>query len=240
MNQNPNNKTGIPVWNSVVGEVDLRSFDQGVMTTLNAIYGGQSADAVPAPCYTIPVLMPDGTTRYVPAYFDQPEAIFQKMIFPFVSIHREDVVLAMHRWMNVGQLEYKAGVSGTQISVRQSNGSVVSGFSSYQAQIQPFPYDIPYTISCFDRYENLVQPILKYILRSFPPLGKLFVSDSLGLPRTYEAYQEGSIANLQELIDPVQRVRGYALSIRVEGELDLADPYTTSAVSGITLDLHRS
>ena len=139
------NTNPIPnVGDKIVGYVDIRSFDQGVMTTLNAIYGGQAVNSIPAPCYSLAIPMPDGTTRYVPAYFDGPEPIYQQKVMPFVTVHREDPVLAMHRWMGVGQLEYRAGVSGTQASVSGSDG-IICGFSSYQSQIQAFPYDIGYT-----------------------------------------------------------------------------------------------
>lgn len=218
------------IWPKITGIVGLRDFDRGVIRTMDGT-GFVDDDT---PCFSVAVPYPDGSVRNVPVYFAQPETIFRKKHFPFITVNRDNISLAMHRWMNVGQLEYRAGVSGTQMMI---NG--VSGFSNYQAKQQAWPYDFTYTISAFDRYENGVQPILLYLLKHFPPLGKLFVIDSLGLPRTYEAYLEGDIANLQELTDPVNRSRGYALTIRVEGELDLADPYTTSSVSGIDLYLHR-
>jgi hypothetical protein len=220
----------IPVWNQITGEVNVRDFDQGVMDGLDGV---PFADPT-HPCYSVPVPYPDGSTRNVSAYFDQPEAIFRLKIFPFITIHRDDPTLAMHRWMNVGQLEYRAGVSGTEAVI---NG--VSGFLAYQAKIQAFPFDFTYTISGYDRYENTAQPILNYLLRHFPPLGKLFVTDSLGLQRSYEAYFEGSVANLQTLTDAVTRARGYAITVRVEGELDLTDPYVTSAVTGLEVFQHR-
>lgn len=213
------------------GNVFLRSFDQGVLDSLGAAPNPTSLDD---PCYSLDVAFPDGVQK-VPVYFSQPEPIFKKMVFPFITVNRDDISLAMHRWMGVGQLEYRHGVSGTQVVI-----GGVSGFSQHESKPQAFPHDITYTISMWDRYETPVQTILAKVLKVLYPVGRLIVYDSLNLQRSYEYYWEGSIANLQEIVDPVTRVRGYALTIRVEGELDLGnDPSTIGSVSGFDLYLNR-
>lgn len=220
----------IPVWNQPTGLVDVRAFDQGVPYSM----GAKSMLDPEHPCYSLPVPFPDGSVQNVSVYFAQPEQIFKKKVYPFITISREFEPV-MSRWMNVGQLEYKVGVAGTGLMI---NG--VSGFSTMTSKIQAFPYDFTYTISCYHRYENLVQPILAKLLKLWPPLGKLFVIDSLGLLRTYEAYMESPIVNLSEIIDSVTRLRGYALTVRVEGELDLIDtPMTLDTVTGVQLNIFR-
>jgi hypothetical protein len=220
----------IKIFDQKTGFVFLRNFDEGIFATLGA---SPDTSNLLDPCYAVSITFPDGVKK-VPVYFSQPEPIFKKMVFPFITINRDDVALAMHRWMGVGQLEYRAGVSGTQTVI---NG--VSGFASYESKPQAFPHDITYTISMWDRYEAPVQVILQNVLKALYPVGRLLVYDSLKLQRSYEYYWEGSIANLQEIIDPVTRARGYALTIRVEGELDLAQTYSTDAVTGVDLYLHR-
>lgn len=220
----------IKIWDKVTGDVFIRNFDAGVLETLGAV---PDTSNISDPCYSLNVNFPDGVHK-VPVYFSQPEPIFKKMIFPFITVNRDDIALAMHRWMGVGQLEYRAGVSGTQMMI---NG--VSGFSEYVSKPQAFPHDITYTISCWDRYEATVQTILLKLLKAVYPVGRLIVYDSLGLRRSYEYYWEGSIVNLQELIDPVTRARGYALTIRVEGELDLASSIQSSSVSGFDFYTNR-
>ena len=217
----------IPIWNSATGEVTIRSFDQGIVNSMGALANADSAH----PAYSLSVGY-GSLTRNVSVYFDQPEQVFQYKVFPFITIHRE-FEPAPHRWMGVGQLEFRAA-TGNPLLINS-----VSGSDGYTAKIQAYPFDITYTISCFDRYENEVQYLLSTLLRLFPPVGKIYVTDSLGLLRSYEAYLEGGITNLQELIDPVNRARGYALTVRVEGELDLADPYMTTAVTGVDLNLYR-
>jgi len=220
----------IRIHDKITGSVFLRNFDQGVFDTLGAT---PDASNLADPCYALGVNFADGL-RNVPVYFSQPEPIFKKMVFPFIAVHRDDCLLAMHRWMGVGQLEYRAGVPGTQTVI---NG--VSGFAEYQMKPQAFPHDITYTISVWDRYEQPVQTTLLKVLKTLYPVGRLIVYDDLGLKRSYEYYWEGSIASLEEILDPVTRARGYALTIRVEGELDLADPYTTGSVSGVDLNVNR-
>jgi len=221
----------IKIWDKKTGSVFLRNFDEGIMSTLGATPDPMSSND---PCYGVTVPFASGAAN-VPVYFSQPESLFKKMVFPFITINRDDVTLAMHRWMGVGQLEYRAGVSGTQMVI-----GGVSGFSEYEMKPQAFPHDITYTISMWDRYESSVQAILQKVLKAVYPVGRLIVYDSLKLIRSYEYYWEGSIANLQEIIDPVTRARGYALTIRVEAELDLVDPYTSGSVSGTDLSMNRS
>jgi hypothetical protein len=184
------------------------------------------------PCYKLNI--PGASRNPISVYFAKPEQIFKKKVFPFVSIERDDFSPAMQRWMSVGQLEYKVGVSGTQATI---NGR--TGFLMNEIKFQAMPYDFIYTISCFDRYERTVQPILLKLLQQFPPVGKIKVFDSLELERSYECYMEGPVASIHEIVDPTMRVRGYSFTIRVEGQLDLAGPFTTNAVSGVDLRVLR-
>lgn len=222
----------ISVWDQTTGFVSVSNFDAGIFLSM----GSLPAQDPEHPCYSlsVPGFPPDNSTQNVDVYFAQPEAIFKRKKYPFITVNRDDFAPAMHRWHSVGQLEYKVPV-GTPLEI---NG--VSGSSTMGSKIQAFPYDFTYTISCFNRYETTVQPILAKLLKLWPPTGKLYLIDSLGLPRTYEAYMESPIVNLSELIDTVNRVRGYAITIRVEGELDLVDaPVSIDTVTGVDLNLHR-
>lgn len=220
----------IPIHPTKTGSVFIRNFDSGVFATLGAVPDPTNPIE---PCYTLEVQQGTSTIK-VPVFFSQPEPIFQKKVFPFVTVFREDIALAMHRWMGVGQLEYRAGVSGTQTVL---NG--VTGFGAYERKVQAMPHDITYTISVWDRYEGTTHQMLRKVLQQLHPIGRLIVYDDLSQRRSYEYYWEGSIVTLQEVIDPVTRARGYALTIRVEGELDLSDPYTLDSVSGVELNISR-
>lgn len=220
----------IPIWDKITGNVFVTNFDQAMFSGLGAV---PDVSSPTDPCYKLSVVIGSETVK-IPVYFSQPEPIFQKKIFPFITIFREDITPAMHRWMGVGQLEYRAGVSGTSIILN----SGVSGYTQYQSKPQAYPFDITYTISVWDRYERTALTILQKVLKAYPPVGRLIVYDSLNLRRSYEYYLEGAIANLQEVIDPVTRARGYAITIRVEAELDLEEFYTSDSVSGVSLAIH--
>ena len=215
------------------GDVFLRNFDEGIFLTLGAeadpsAFVWVNNQKVPDPCYKFIV-----GDQAVPIYFSQPEPVFRKKVFPFITVNRDDVSPVMHRWHGPEQLEHRVGVSGVSLA----NG--VSGFLAYENKPQAYPYDITYTISVWDRYESTLHPILAAVLRALPPIGKIFVKDSLNLLRTYEYYSEGNIANLQEVIDAATRARGYAITIRVEAEIDLAERVTTNTVTGYDIALRR-
>lgn len=233
----------IPLHSSQTGDVWISDFDLGVMNT----FGASPDTASPIPtnnasgltgsggdrCFkvVIPgVSSPDGK---VPVYFQDPEAAYRYKTYPCVVVEREDHSLALHRWMSVGQMEYRAGVGG-QVVI-----GGVSGYTQYIHKPQAMPYDFIYTITAYDRYERPAQTILKKILQSFPPVGKLFVKDSLGLQRSYEVYHEGGISPRHEIVDPATRFRGYSITIRVEGELDLMSPVEGHAVTGVDLNIYR-
>lgn len=223
----------IPIWDKKTGIMTLDLFDYGVIRTLGRDLNLRSDKTDPdLPCFVVDI--PGSTTGTVHIIFGDPDVVFVKKKFPSIVIERQDFAQALERWMGIGQLEYKAGVSGTEAVV---NG--VSGFWDYESKPQAIPYNIPYKITCFDLYERNVQAILLKVLKAFPPTGKLFVRDSLNLERTYEVDVEGGVSSAHEIIDASRRVKGYSVEIVVQGELDLIGPDTTTSVSGIDLNMYR-
>lgn len=208
--------------NNKVGLVSIRDFDLGLVSTLGAV---TDLTDKTAPSYVLDMSGADATQR-VKIFFAQPEQIFRMKIYPFITINRDEISPALNRYMGVEQKDYRIGVSNAQITAHGK-----SGYAQFENKLSAQPFDITYTLSCFDRYEGSAQAILNRLLRIFPPIGKLNVIDSLQVARTYDCYFEGGVVNLQEAVDPVTRVRGYAISLRVEAELDLADPFVTNAVT---------
>jgi len=76
-----------------------------------------------------------------------------------------------------------------------------------------------------------VNQLLDYVLRIYAPYCTVAVSDSLGDLRSYHAFME-SISHLDELGEVTGRMIGFALTLRVEAELDLNDPTETTSVFG--------
>lgn len=224
----------IPIWPDKTGQVFIRNFDKGIMDSIGAVpdpyrYIVLDNKKIPDPCYKLTV-----GEKEIPVYFSNPEQAFKNKIFPFITVLREDLAPAPSRWMGGAQLEYKYSNPNSGFSVEG-----VSGYLEKESKYQAYPYDMTYTISCWDRYEGPSQDIIHTVLRALPPVGRLIVYDSLNLMRTYEYYHEGSLVPLVELLDPSARAMGFALTIRVEGELDLQDPFSNTAVTGFDLFLYR-
>ena len=225
----------IQVWPNQTGEVWVRDFDYGVLNGLGATLNVEWTEKRKRPTFAIQLGPKTATESLVPVFFNDPEMIYKERHAPSILIQREDITPALQRWMGIGQLEYRAGVSGTGVVL--TNGT--SGFAQYVSKPQAMPYDFLYTITCFDRYEGNVQYLLKQVLKSFPPIGKIYVTDSMGLLRTYESRSEGSIPSPREIIDPVNRFVSYTISVKVDGEIDLTDPVVSDAVTGFNLNLYR-
>jgi len=224
----------IPVWDKKTGDVWIRSFDEGIVKGLGAVPDPSDPND---PCYAVmvPAFFSTDPTEKVSVYISQPNMIYRPKKVPSITIARDDFSPALQRWMGVGQLEYRAGVSGTEMVL--SNG--VSGYAQYVSKPQAMPYDFVYSIVCSHTSDRMVQGLLRLVLKSYPPVGKLFVNDSLGLLRSYEARSEGPIPTTKENIDVVNRFVSYTITVRVDGEIDLSTPSTSSSVSGFDLIMSR-
>ena len=146
--------------------------------------------------------------------------------------------LLTQRW-HPGLLQYRIASSFGRPTVTNSNpgnpdAPDLTGFDAVEELQQAAPYDINYTISILARNRgggtNQANGILRAILRVYQPYCRIQVFDSLGDGRTYEAFQE-SISMLDEVPEVVDRVIGFAVTLRVEAELDLNDPETKRTVT---------
>jgi hypothetical protein len=71
-------------------------------------------------------------------------------------------------------------------------------------------------------------------MAKYADTGRVKVIDSLGVERIYAVYQQG-VTDLTQLSSMVDRVPGYALSLKVEGELTLdKESFTLPAFTGGT------
>jgi hypothetical protein len=212
------------------GTVALRDFDRGVIETLHA--------TVQEGKYYVTVKDVDGPPGWpgVPVVFAYPEDVMQEYRLPYILVTRDDISPAMERW-EPGATQYRTEAYGALPStVTFSAGHSVSGYDRVEQLQQATPYDISYTIKILARHRgevgnrDQVNAILFHCQRIYPPYGKVNVIDSVGDLRTYEAFQEG-IANLDNIAEVADRKLGFALTLRVEGELDLHDPITIPTVT---------
>lgn len=169
-----------------------------------------------------------------PIVFAFPDDALKDFKLPYILVRRDDIASAMERWQPTAT-QYRAPTPGAlPVSVTVGT-TVLEGFDRMERLDQADPYDIMYTISIKAKFRGAsgnrgtVNALFNHVLRTFPTYGKVDVKDSIGDWRGYEAFNEG-IANLDVVNDIQDRELGFAITLRVEGELDLKDPVTRKTV----------
>lgn len=235
-----------------MGEVGLRNFDQGVVETLRAeVIDGNYYITDPG---LFSVGPPPGQPG-VPVTFAYPDDNYEHWRFPVVVVRRDDISPAMNRW-HPGMGTYRGPATGAQprsvtVPTGPMTSTVMHGFDRYEQGQQATPFDFTYTLSILARYRGfgnkqpIGQPVrgpaspavsanrlLDYVLRIFQPYGGVFVKDSLGDIRTYESFME-SVSHLDSASEVGDRMIGFAVTLRIEGELDLNSPTVHTAVGAM-------
>lgn len=231
------------------GSVGVRNFDQGVLDTLGAVLIDSN--------YFLPKLdlLPIQATPGmpgIPIVFAFPEDLYERYKLPVMVVRRDDIAPAMQRW-HPGMVTYRAPAKGSrEVTVSRGdplNPVVKTGYTRYEQQQQAVPFDITYTLSILARHRGFgpagetpegtasprtqINKLLDYVLRIFAPYTSLHLKDDLGDVRSYSAFME-ALSHLDELAEVTGRVIGFALTLRVEAELDLSDPIEQSTVFGGT------
>lgn len=208
------------------GIVTLRDFDQGVIETLGATVTDENYFLAVAG-----IAPPPGVVG-VPVTFAFPDDAYEKYRMPAVVIRRDDLSPATQRW-HPGAMQYRAPGEGANPVVASTGAS---GFDRMEESQQAVPYDILYTISIMARHRGATGQrhqsnlILNHVLRVYQPYCLVRVKDSLGDFRTYEAFNEG-VGMLDEAPGVTERSVGFAITLRVEAELDLNDPAVSKTVT---------
>ena len=154
------------------------------------------------------------------------------MDLPLIVINRDDVTTTPERLYTIAQ-QYRVPAEGSKIV----SASGCLGATEYEQKEQERPYDFIYTIEVWSRYRSVAQMLLLMIQAKFPTRGSITVTDSLQCGRIYATYEEG-IADLTEVTSLVDRIIGYALTIRMEGELTIDRmPQTFEAFTGDRTDV---
>jgi len=217
------------------GTVTLRDFDLGVVQTMGGVVDKGASGNVDYFLKLSDVDGPPGDPG-VPIIFSHPEDVFAKKRFPCVIVQRDSLNPAMSRWQGPLQTQYRtAAVSASKFSVTAPDGTVLTGFTKAESLKQAIPYDIGYTISIYstgrDAQDRLhASRIFSAISRIYQPYCLVIVNDSVQDVRSYQAYMEG-IAPLDDVLNVSERIIGFALTLRVEGELDFDTPQETNTVT---------
>lgn len=227
------------------GFVNLRAFDEGIVETLGAKVDPELSnyflDLVAAetvgfdppessPFYRGPVDPRPGLPG-IPVTFSNPEDVLEKWSVPCLLIRREGIDPAIERW-HPGLVQYRAPARGALPT--QYRG--VNGYDRVEQTDQAVPFDLTYSVNIMARNRgapgetNQAGRLLDHVLRIYPPYCRVLVTDSIGDKRSYEAFMDG-VSDLDEVADITDRMIGFSVSVRVEGELDLNDPYVRKLVT---------
>jgi len=247
------------------GIVGLRNFDAGVVETLGATVHevetgkGPHSNYYIAPSATFPVEPSPGLPG-IPVTFSHPEDVYARYRQPVIVVRRDDISPAMNRW-HPGQKSWRAPAQDAEpVAVTFDRFTraerTVHGYDRYETKDTGVPFDITYSISIYARHRgkgplpkkgtptgftgaagsprNQVNSVLDYVLRRYAPYCQVIVEDSLGDRRRYSAFME-AVSNLDEVPEVTERVLGFAVTLRVEAELDLSDPVVSRAATALTL-----
>jgi hypothetical protein len=175
----------------------------------------------------------------VPVTFVFPEDVFKTNKTPLLLVTRGDVTPAMERW-HPGTVTYSVPrrgdlPKGVTVGLGSSAKTLI-GPTGREQQEQATPYDISYTLTVVAPYRGGVKvhgqanALFTYVLRYYQPYCTVGVRDSVGSLRSYQGFMEGT-TSMDEVPGVKERVLGFSVSLRVEGELDLCDPYVVPTVT---------
>lgn len=211
------------------GDVWLLDFDIGIAETFGATL-------VKDTFFLIGLRNVAYATEYpgVPVVFDSADNAIRSFKLPIVVIQRTSVMEDLPRY-HPFSMKYRAPAEGA----RQFEYQGRTGYDKYEEQESAFPYNITYSIqilarnrgTVFGRTRNsTVQGLLRHLMRCYPHYGVVYVRDSIAGIRSYHAFSEAPEPE-HELLDVTGRIIGYRQTVRVEGELDLTDPFVSQAVT---------
>jgi len=204
----------------------IRDYDQGVVNQLQPVLIDNN--------YFVRFLsgLSSSSGTDVPVIFDKPEQVYEIRSYPFIHVKRESMEPDLARWHSYGQQDYIAGVPGTEHVV---DGETV--YDEVETKPQAWPYNITYTIAVYSRFEYEAQTILRHIMRRFRPRLYITVKDSLDEERYYTFFSDSAVSDIGEIVDVAQRLRGYSISVRVEGEIDLVDPVVRPTAQQVVVSI---
>jgi len=206
------------------GMVFLRDFDEGVVRTMGSELIDVERDGETVQDYALRVdgvNGPDEYGGYIPIIWQNPEDVFQNGFLPHVAVSRTSITQAMGRWQPGGR-EYMVRAATAQDRTIAATGGTIP--SHVEIKRWAYPYDITYEIHLRARLRWQADKMLRHVGRKFWAYGQIYMRDSEGDERGYYAFQD-SLDSLDEIADIADRLVGWTISLRCEGELDFNDPY---------------
>lgn len=161
--------------------------------------------------------------------FKKSEPTTIDMVVPEITISLDNVVPDEQRILTP-TMQYRLPAGG---ATRVSAGGQL-GWTAYKTKDKAEPYDFTYTIECWSRYRYVAQQLREMIMAKYPMRGTIVVTDDIGNRGKYLVTQVGT-AELSQVSSMVDRIVGFSLTIKCEGELTSdRSSFTVSAFTGGT------
>jgi hypothetical protein len=217
------------------GVVWIDNFDRGVVETLGAVVNTAGNTYV---IKEIEGVAPPPDVEGIPVFFAFSDDTIDHKILPSFVIRRDSISPAMARW-HLGCTAYRVPAPAARevvINNPRTGDEMARGYDQYEMQDQAVPFDILYTIQIRARFRNSLrveaQKMLRYAMRIYQPYCRVIIKDSLGESRGYDAFMENpSIAD--RMTDVSDRETTFNMSLRVEAELDLNDPFVLQSLTSL-------
>ena len=214
------------------GHIDLIDYSLGIALGLGSVLDEEKGQ------YYVPLTDERGNPIFIePEGSDAPEPITRALVawkqsepthtefdVPCILIQRDDWTFAEQReWSPT--IQYRLPAEGAK---RVSAGGQL-GWDCYEEKPREWPADLTYTIEVWARDRVTAEILHQMVLRRYPPRGSVTVTDGLNVERVYHTFMEGT-ADLTEINSLVDRLVGFSLTMRVEGELTFDRVPTTNRV----------
>lgn len=225
------------------GNVDIPDYDLAIARKLGGIFDREQNEWYLPINYQI--TCPDkGPIKLERALIvtKRPEPTQVEHKVPQLVISMDDLDPDPSRLYTIPQ-QYRVPAAGAHPISIEMGGVSMLGYDCYETKDQEEPYNFTYTIEAWARYKVAALNLIQIAMRAFPvrpskPTITVYAreeaSRNVVCPREYRFSQEG-FADLTEINSMVERIPGYALTIRIEGELTSdKEPITVRAFTGTT------
>jgi hypothetical protein len=220
--------------NGRTGQVQVEDFDIGVATTIGSELINVEHDGELIQVYAVRIEGVTGPDEYqglIPVIMSDSEDAFQAQLLPQIVVSRGAITPQMNRWFPGGR-EYQIPAPGSpQVPVPGTNRTMSK---RVEKKWWTLPFEISYDLHLRARLRWQANKMFKHVGRFFWAYGQVFLKDSENEERGYYAFVE-SIDSLNEIADIADRLQGHTISMRVEGELDFAEPFILPTQQKLTL-----
>jgi hypothetical protein len=217
------------------GQIFLEDFDIGLAASIGGELVNVALDGEASQHYAVQISGVTGPGEYrglVPIVMAEPEDVYREILLPEILINRTSVVPQMNRWFPGGH-EYQIPASNSH-QVAGPGGRMMP--SLIEKKWWTYPFEISYDVHLRARLRRDASNMLRHVGRFLWSYGQIFLTDSVGDERGYYAFVD-TYDGLDELTDVANRLHGHMISMRVEAELDFAEPFLMPTTPKLTTNV---